>query len=273
MKNIFVVTWFTLREAFARKVFIFFLGISALVILAMAIIFSLINTEVILTGMSGGKDQLFIKDIVTALEIMIVTPLATLCLLLSIFSTASFITIMLEKGNIDLLLSKPVSRTQLLFGKYFGGLLVVFLNIAFLIIGVWLIISLKFSHWDFSFLWSIIIITFIFAVLYSVIILFGIITKNSLFGMMTAYFIFLIVSPLLLAVREKLHLFIQSDFLNSVLKGLYYFFPKTSELMDYITSDIARGQNIQSYMPVWTSFLFLAFMIGLGIFIFNRKDF
>lgn len=272
MRNIFIVTWFTLREAFARKVFIFFLGISALVILGMAVFFSLVNTEMILSGVNNGNNQL-LKDVVTALEIMIVTPLATLCLLLSIFSTASFITIMLEKGNIDLLLSKPVSRTQLLFGKYFGGLLVVFLNITFLIAGVWLIISLKFSHWDFSFLWSIVIITFIFAVLYSVIILFGVITKNSLFGMMIAYFIFLIVSPLLLVVKERLHFFIQNDFLNSLLKGLYYFFPKTSELMSYITSNIASGASVQNYMPIWSSFLFLVLMIMLSIFIFNKKDF
>ena len=100
--------------------------------------------------------------------------------------------IMLEKGNIDLLLSKPMSRTQLLLGKYLGGILVVFINIAFLIIGTWIIISLKFSYWNFNFTFVIIVITFTFAVLYSVVVLFGILFRSSVPGMMIAYFIFLI---------------------------------------------------------------------------------
>ena len=43
MRNILIMTLFTLREALARKVFLFFLAISALVIIGMVIIFSIVD--------------------------------------------------------------------------------------------------------------------------------------------------------------------------------------------------------------------------------------
>ena len=126
MKNTLIITWFTLREAMARKVFIFFLVISSIVLLITALIFSMMETGKIIADLSKAAPNIDISMIVSKIELMIVSPLAGLCLLLAIFASASFIPIMLEKGNIDLLLSKPVSRSQLIWGKFWGGLLVVF---------------------------------------------------------------------------------------------------------------------------------------------------
>lgn len=273
LKNIWLMTWFTLREAMARKVFIFFMGISIIVVLLSAAIFSVIETESVISGFAAEGKEVILKEIVGSLELMIIAPLSALCLLLAIFASASFVPVMLEKGNIDLLLSKPVSRTQLLWGKYFGGLLVVFLNIGFLVTGVWLVISIKFSYWDFSFLSLIIIITFTFAVLYGLIVWFGILTKSSTPGMMVAYLIFLILSPLLQLAKERLNVLIESDFVKSIIEGLYYIIPKTSELMGKVTQDLTMGKGIEDYQPVISSFLFLAVMMYLSIIMFKRKDF
>ncbi len=273
MKNIWVITVYTLREAMARKVFIFFISISVLVLLLMALIFSMSDTVSILSNMQKGAGDASMGNVINGLELLIVAPLSGLGLLLAIFASASFIPIMLEKGNIDLLLSKPVSRVQLLLGKYLGGLLVVFLNIAFLIIGVWLIISLKFSNWDLNFLTTILTVTFTFAVLYSMIVLFGVLTKSSTFGMMMAYFIFLILSPGLSALNGRLSLLISSEFWRTVIKGFYYIIPNTSELMGSTTIGLATGRGIESYSPILTSFLFLLVMIGASLWVFNKKDF
>ena len=270
MKNILVMTWFTLREAFARKVFLFFLGFSILVIAALAIITGF--ADISLTDIHMRGNRMIGDDIITTFEMMIVNPLANLCLLLAIFSSASFVPVMLEKGNIDLLLSKPISRSQLLWGKYFGGILVVLLNIAFLILGVWFIISLKFAHWNFAVLWAILLLTFTYAALNAVIILFGVITKSSIFGMMTAYFIYLILSPLLLAAKDRMIPFLQNKVLNSILDGLYYIFPKTSELLGKDIFNLASGTNIE-VQPILTSFLFLLLIMVLSVEIFKRKDF
>jgi ABC-type transport system involved in multi-copper enzyme maturation permease subunit len=180
---------------------------------------------------------------------------------------------MLEKGNIDLLLSKPVSRTELLLGKYLGGLLVVFINIFYTILGVWLIISIKFGYWDVTFLSSALVITFTFAILYAIIVFMGVVTQSSVSGMMAAYFIFLIVSPLLWQAKTQFLNMIGSSFWKEVIKGLYYIFPKTQELMGEFLFNLATKKGIVDFQPVITSLVFLILLLSLSIFIFRKKDF
>ena len=180
---------------------------------------------------------------------------------------------MMEKGNIDLLLSKPISRDQLLLGKFFGGILVVFINVFFLVIGTWIIVSIKFSYWNFSFLYVSITVTFAFAVLYSIIVLLGVATKGSILGMMAAYFIFILLSPLLYAYFAEFRNVVENDFLKGLLDGLYYIVPKTSELTGIITINLAAGKGVTEYQPVITSIIFLILIMGLSIYLFRRKDF
>lgn len=271
MKNIWEITLFTLREALAKKVFLFFLIISGVVIFALALVSGFIDSSSILMTFSAGGEQVM-GDVITTFEMMIINPLANLCLLLAVFSSASFVPVMLEKGNIDLFLSKPISRSQLLWGKYFGGILVVLLNIAFLIIGVWFIISLKFSFWNFSVLWTILLITLAFAALNSIIVLLGVITRSSVIGMMTAYFIYLILSPLLLAAKERSFPFVTSDFVNTLLDGLYYIIPKTTEILGTNIFTVASGLEF-NYQPVISSVIFLLITMIAGVEIFKRKDY
>lgn len=273
MKNIWIISLATVREALARKVFIFFLIITVLVLLIMIGVYSILNADMLIGSINKAGGAGSLKEITSSLEFLVISPLGGLCLLLSIFASSSFIPNMLEKGNIDLLLSKPVSRDQLLIGKYLGGVLVVFLNIILLIIGVWLIISLKFSYWDYSFLLSSLMITFTFAVLYSIILLFGVMTKSSVPGMMIAYFVLIILSPLLLAGKEQFKPIIENDVARTAIDVLYYTIPKTSELMGNILYDVSSGKGIIDYQPVLTSLLFLILILGFTIYLFRKKDF
>ena len=266
MRNIGILTVATLREAMSKKVFLFFIGISLIVLVITGIIFSFFNTSILIKGEEFNNS-------VSMLQLALISPLSGLCLLLSIFSCSSFIPSMLEKGNIDLLLSKPVTRTELLLGKYVGGLLVVLINILILIFGVWLLIGFKFGYWNIAFLSSSLVITFAFAVLYSIIVLFGVITQGSMSGMMTAYFIFIILSPLLYNAQMKWSAFIQSDLLKAVVKGLYYIVPKTHELMGETLVSIVNKKGIENFQPFATSLVFLVVMLILSVLIFKKKDF
>jgi ABC-type transport system involved in multi-copper enzyme maturation permease subunit len=274
MRNIYLIIRFTIKEAMAKKVFLFFAGISVLAIILTAVILNIVDTQSIISGIGTRTgNNFFIKNIVSSLEIMIISPLTGLALLLAIFASASFVPNMLEKGNIDLLLSKPVSREQLIWGKFLGGTLVVFLNIAFLTVGIWLIISFKFVFWDATFLWTILIITFTFAVLYSLIVFCGILTKGSMLGMMLAYFIFLILSPVLVMANNNIDVFIRSDAVKTIIKGLYYFIPKTSEMMGKMITDVATGKGISDFQPLISSFIFLILMMIFSVILFRKKDF
>ena len=273
MNNILIISWYTLREAFARKVFIFFAAISVVFLIGLAVVFSLINTDSILSSMNPSGDKIVLEQAIIQIQLMITAPLSNLCLLLAIFSSASFIPIMLEKGNIDLLLSKPISRTQLLLGKYLGGTLVVFINISFLILGAWIIISLKFSYWNLNFPIVILVITFTFSILYSVVVLFGILFRSSVPGMMIAYFIFLILSPAIHFIKLQLQTLTGREALTSIVDGLYYFIPKTSELMGTINSNLGQGKPIGDVQPVLSSFLFLILTLFFCDYLLQKKDF
>ncbi len=273
MKNILILSLFTLREALSKKVFLFFIGISLLFLLVLAIIFSLIKTDSLLAFVNPAEEMVILQELLLHLRLIILSPIANLCLLLAIFSTAGFVPAMLEKGTIDLYLSKPISRAQLIIGKYLGAVLTVLINISFIIIGIWIIIAIKFGSWDPSFLWAVFTITFTFAVLYSIIILFNVITRGSIAGMMLAYFTFLILGPVLYEAKKRFGVLIESDFWRGVIDVFYYIFPKTTELMGLITVQLSSGKGIDEIQPVLTSFLFLILMVGLAIMVFRKKDF
>ncbi|MBL1211722.1 MAG: ABC transporter permease subunit [Ignavibacteriae bacterium] len=272
MKNILLTAQLTLREALSRKIFIAFGGISTFILLIFALLFIFLNPEEF-TGMvkSPGETIDFTKEIAYGLKLLVVAPLFGLGIFLSIFSASSFIPNMLEKGNIDLLLSKPLSRHQLIIGKFLGGLAVVALNIAYAVIGFWILVGLKFGVWDADFLLTIFSITFAFASLYSLIILIGIITRSSILAMMLSYIIFFILSPVL-NMRDSINAVVDSSFLKGILDILYYILPKITELGN-LTTELCIGEGINQWQPILTSFLFMILTLYGGIFIFSKKDY
>ena len=272
MKNTWLLTKITLQEAFARKNFIMFFAVSSFIILIIIAVFASTDLTNYTNISQMGGDQFDLRrKVAQFFRVLIIMPLFGGGLFLAIFSVSSFIPALLEKGNIDVFLSKPISRTQLLLGKYFGGILVVFLNVAYLVVAIWILTGVKFGAWEADFLLSAVSITFTFAVLYALIILIGVATQSSVLAMMLTYLIFFILSPLLLA-RDKWETLIKSDLVKSIADILYYIIPKTSEL-GTITKDLALGNPVDSFQPVISSSLFLILTLWLGIFIFNKKDY
>ncbi len=273
MNNIWITTLLTIRETFSRKIFVLFAGVSTLILLLFGVLFisvsaenfPIVGSDIQINGMEIGS------EISKAIKLFIVNPLYGFGIFLAIFSVSSIIPQMLEKGNIDLLLSKPISRSQLLLGKFFGGNIVVLVNLAYLIFSLWLMMGFKFGDWDLSFLWSILIITFVFAVLFAMIILIGILSNSSILAMMISYIILLILSPLL-ANREIFYNLFESDIAKFLIDGFYYIIPKTAEISSLI-SEINVGMGIEDFQPLLTSFGFMILNLALSIIIFNKRDY
>lgn len=273
MNNILAISNLTVREALSRKIIVTFFAISTFVIIIFALLFSLVPFED-LSGMvnANGKDPINIAgEIVKGLKLFVVAPLFGGGLFLSIFSASSFIPNALEKGAADLLISKPISRAQIILGKFLGGVIIVFVNIAYLIVALWILIGLKFNIWDLSFLHTIFFITFAFAALYSLIIFVGILTQSSILAMMLSYIIFFVLSPILTA-RDTISSFLNSKIMEVVMDVLYYIIPKTSEIGS-LTTEIALGYGIDEYQPLITTFLFLVLVLYISIIIFSKKDY
>lgn len=100
--------------------------------------------------------------------------------LAAIIVTASIIPRMLESGSIDLLLSKPVSRSGLFLSRFAGGCAFILLVTTVLISGLWLIAGTRLGIWNAGLLWTIPVFVFVFAVYFSVSALAGILWRNSI---------------------------------------------------------------------------------------------
>ncbi len=276
MKNIWVITKYTIREALSKKIILTFFGVSTFMLLVFSIIFGSQSIQDLMPLVKINGQQLddsfpILDKIIDFFKIATIVPIFGVGIFLSIFSVSSIIPNLVEKGNIDLFLSKPISRTQLILGKFNGGVLVVLANIAYAVGGFWILLGIKFGYWDPKFLMTIFTITFTFSVLYSLIILVGILTRSSILAMMISYLIFFIFSPLLLA-REGLYLLSDSKFYQYFIDGIYYIVPKTAELAN-ITRLFAQGEPITSWQPVLTSAAFMILTLIWSIFTFNKKDY
>jgi ABC-2 family transporter protein len=99
---------------------------------------------------------------------------------IAILVTASTVPQTFEPGAIDLLLSKPVSRSLLFLTKFFGASTFILLNSAYLIGGMWLIAGLRFDIWSGRLLLCIPVFLFLFVIYYSVSALTGVIWRNAI---------------------------------------------------------------------------------------------
>src|SRR5262245_37456073 len=162
----------TFREALARKIFWGLFALSSLMILFFLFIMKIDIVEgatatITLFGRESGR-EVDAARVVRQVQAGIATFLYTWGMFLAVFASAGLIPSVLEPGRIELLLSKPVSRTHLLLGRYLGNLLIVAVNATYLVVGIWLILGLKTGIWNPDFLIAIATTVFLFAVLLAV---------------------------------------------------------------------------------------------------------
>jgi len=263
----------TFREAFARKIFWGMFGLSTLMILFFLFLLRIDLVEgglaaVSLFGRTAGTTD--VDRVVRGVYGGIATFLYTWGMFLAVFASAGLIPSVLEPGRIDLLLSKPVSRTHILLGRYVGNVLVVSCNIVYLVLGVWIILGVKTGIWSPMFLVSIATTIFIFAVLLSVVIFVGVLFESAALSTMIAVGL-MIMSPILAQTSTMLRL-LSSEWSRQVWRTLYYSLPKVYDL-GKMTLDAIQSRTFNGYMPIWTSAVFGAVVLTGALLIFARRDF
>ena len=273
MKMLAVVQ-LTLRESLAKKTFMAFFGISTFIGLLFLFALNLdivdgVKSSISFFGHPSGK-LIELDKLVIGLESAIAVLLYTGGLFLSLFATSNLIPNFLQPGNIDLYISKPLSRWQLLTGRFLGAVLIVALNVFYLVFFTYMVLSLKTGIWNWGFLISGVMIVLTFAILYALMVLLGLLTRSSAFSLMITYTI-LFFSPLLLQ-RDKIYALLSGKVYGLLLDGLYYFLPKTAELA-VLTEKLVANNPISSYAALWSSLLFGLLMFFVSLIIFNRKNF
>lgn len=270
----------TFREALAKKIFIGYYIFYAIVVLFMIFIVNMDSVE----GVISLTDA---KATVHTAEVGFLKLSWSLIIFFSLISTASFIPSMLEKGTIDLLISKPLSRATILISKYIGAVLFVFLSMVFLMGSIWLILSLKSGYWDATFLYSIFSLTFAFAVMYSIVVLVGLLTQSTVVAILVNFFLIFVLCPIL-SIREGLIFsFVTNETVRFIFNFVYYIFPKPGEIENITSSlimdkpinmwstamSMETGEFTASWISAISSFLFCAVVMAYSIYYFSKKDY
>ncbi len=270
----------TVREAFAKKTLLAFFIVSTILIAIMLVISiysgAKLHDLTTSTKMVNSRDaqqaavQLTVREYfwgTVSRLLMIFT------LFIGLVVTSTLITSIMEKGNIDLLLSKPVPRWLYLLGRYCGGVLIVAANIGYLVLGLWLVVGIVTGAWSFTFPVSILYLTLGFAGFYSVVTLFGVITKSSWFSVIIVIAIYFIVAVLLPLGK----------FLDGVLNGEPGgFFTTTTSVLKYLLphADGATDGMVNTmlskpveFLPIAISVAVMAAYLGISTYIFSKKEF
>jgi ABC-type transport system involved in multi-copper enzyme maturation permease subunit len=235
-------------------------------------------------GIPLGTSLRFVQDIVVNGFGAAVT------LILSVVITAFFIPNMLRKGSLDLLISKPIGRVQLLVYKYIGGLLFIFILSTFTIGGVWLVMALQSGHWDPRFLLVIPVLTFTFAIVYSVSTAVAVFTRSAIASILVSL-AFMLGLYIIGQVKTIFDLnkitgsFDMPDWLYTLVDTLNNILPRYKD-MDKLTSRLigestlppgdARLQGLIE-SPSWggaigVSLVFIVLMLSLASWRLVKRD-
>jgi ABC-2 type transport system permease protein len=277
----------TFRELWAKKVVLGLFVVSTLVLLMVAFALNLDVVEGSLAGIrlfgqdavqgevetpegtQAVEDALSLERVVFGIESVVAAVTYWIGILLALFATGPLFASLLERGHIDLLLAKPLSRLQLLTGHIIGVWLAMLVLATYLLGGLWLIMSLKTGIWNPSFLLSIALVVGMFAVMYAAIVFTGVGTESTALSLIVTYG--LIFISIFLAGADPLAEQLSAAW-QPVFWGFYHVLPNFAEVSGTV-STLAKAEPISSWYPTFSSLVFGAVIYGGAAFWFARKDF
>jgi ABC-type transport system involved in multi-copper enzyme maturation permease subunit len=264
----------TFREALARKIFWGLFGLSTAMIAFFLFIMKIDVVEGATATISlfgrNTEREIDVNRLVRQVEGGIATFLYTWGMFLSIFASAGLTPSLLEPGRIELLLSKPLGRTHLLIGRFLGNILIVGLNTAYLVGGIWLLLGIKTRIWSPDFLISIATTMFLFSVLLTVVVLMGVLFESTALAVMIPVGLML-TSPIL-AQHELAIRLLSSEWSRNVWRALYHLLPKVYDI-GKMNLDFVMNRQVASLTPLWTSACFGIVVLSGAVYVFRRRDF
>ena len=195
---------------------------------------------------------------------------------LAVMATAGEFPGMLQRGRADFYLSKPVSRERLYVAKLLGVWFVYGGAVTIAAVFLFLVASVLSGSLDWSIVYTIGMNLLIFLVWLTITGFFGILSRSTVTAIMMAFVVWLIQTGL--AAREVPVQFIGAllgldsiKTLAAIGDGLYYVFPKPSQMFDMI--GLLADGRVETWLPLWSSLLFAAVLTLATLVVFRRKDY
>ena len=275
--KILVLILHTFRELIAKLTLIFLAGISTIailgILLSVSAAWSSEGVTLLLFGNPASPPvpaEKFV-DMVRMLQAGAAGGLFMGVVLFGVFATAGVIPDTLERGTVDLYLSKPIARWQLLLGRYLGGVGVVLANILYFIGALWLIMGIRLGVWNIQFFFAAFTMSFVFAVLFAIVTLVGVASRNTAIAIISAFLYLMVISAALYHRESSLYFLSGNSIYRGALDGLYYLLPQTSAMQDQVQQQIVSQS--MDWRPFAQSLLSSTAIFFWAAFILKRKDF
>jgi hypothetical protein len=261
----------SVREAVNRRM--------ALVLIGMALLFAVILFLLInIKPLTDGTSMIFLGQhmlgpatmAVPAAESAEVSITGGLWLFLAIFASVPLLVSMLEKGWVELTLTKGTARWKVLIGCYLSGLTLYVLTLCVAMLPAALWLWMKTGVGCKSLLVAILIETLGFAALMALAAFAALTRTGASLPIMIAIFVD-ILSPVLANRENGLFTLITSHFWRAVITWTYRIFPKPYELVNAATGYIQFGTH-GSWFSFWTTGVFIVAMMGITIWMLHRKN-
>lgn len=190
-------------------------------------------------------------------------------ILLALFATGGLVTSMMDRGQVDLLLSKPLSRAEILAGRLLGVAVVTGILTVYLMGMVWLVMSLKTGIWNPRFLLAIGVVFAMFAVMYSIVTLMSVWTGSTPLALVvTLGLLFVSLVVAIPGLPDKLH-----EPWRQVVGTLHAVLPRFGDVGGRIVPDLARDAPVSGWSHLWASLACGAVIYAAAFAVFHRKDF
>jgi ABC-type transport system involved in multi-copper enzyme maturation permease subunit len=267
----------TLRELSAKATLIVLAGISTLIILGIFLSLSSSQVEgginLLFFGSSVGSPigQESLNEIVHGIQATLTRGLFLGIVLFGVIATAGIIPSALEKGIVDLYLSKPIARWELLLGKYLGAIVVILVNIVYFVSALSLVFGIKVGVWNSQFFLSSITLTFAFACLFSVVAFLGVLSRGPVIPIIGAFLYLFVIGGLLEQREQTLYVVSENPIYRGIVDGLYYLLPQVSAMESSIANQIT--QHTMDWRPFAQSILSAGILFGGSVAVFNKRDF
>lgn len=287
----------TCRELFYRKTLIVYVGLVTLTHLLFVLALQTDVADGVIAGLSvfglqgrgsahefsfgtggpGSPLDVSAADFVRYVQLVVAFMFYSLGILLSVFATASLVPHMLQKGAIDLLLSKPMSRSSLFLSKYLGALVVASANLLYLVGGLAVILAWKTGVWNGGLVLSGFVMCLYFASLLGFLVLIGAVTRSTTVSIMLAallFFVGLIIRfphqntewPALITGHVWRVLTV------GLVEGLYHVLPRTFD-MGRVASVMILQEGAVAWGPILNTALVGAVALAAATVYFRRTDF
>ena len=265
----------TFQESFRNKMFLFFFLAATTVVGSIGLALNMDIVNGVVQGVTFFGSELRIpaftvKQWVERLQSGLAMFIGTFGMFLALMATSTLFAQMLQKGSIDLLLCRPISRWRIVTARYLGGGAIMAFNATYLFLGVWAVLGLKSGIWNYGFPLSVLLVIFAFSVLFSLVMLVSVTTESGPAGLLSAFTV-LLFSPIL-AAHERITPAFSSETYRRVFRFFYWMLPKSAETIGAMRRLIIEQPLEISYVLA-TSFAFALVCYAVTVVYFTRKDY